>query len=568
MGCESSKNYQKQQEHKSKNNKSIDDRETIDEYEKGKIKFLDRKQTLGLIGLENIGATCYMNSTLQCLSNTDKLTTYFLEKFTYKKDDVSKKISNNFYIVLHNLWESEKNYYKPIKFKKALSEENPLFSGINANDSKDLLNFLLERLHVELNKASNDNITKINNIQNLNQLSEEQAKQSFLNAFIKNHKSIISDLFYFTIETISICGGCGCKRYNFQVGFFLEFPLEQVNYYLFQNARIKSLINQDGSNPDVNLYDCFDYYKKLDKMTGQNQMYCNCCHNLCDSIYGTSLYILPEILIINLNRGKNAVYQCKVNFPEELHLRKYVTIKKINTKYQLYAVICHIGPSSMSGHFVAYCRNRIDDNWYLFNDAIVTKCENKKEYLTKMPYILFYKSINNKKIANNNPKNINQNCNNFINNQNNCNNFNNFGNNNNNFNMNNNNLINFDMNNFNMNNFDMNNFNMNNFNMNNFDMNNNINNFNKNNFNNNFDMNNNINNFNNMNNFNNNHMMNNNNNGLNNNNGFDNNNGFNNNNGLNNNNGFNNNNGLNNNFNQNFNFNDNNMMQNQNFFNN
>ena len=568
MGCESSKNYEKQQKHKSKNSKSIDDREKIDEYEKGKIKFLDRKQTLGLIGLENIGATCYMNSTLQCLSNTDKLTTYFLEKFTYKKDDVSKKISNNFYIVLHNLWESEKNYYRPIKFKKALSEENPLFSGINANDSKDLLNFLLERLHVELNKASNDNITKINNIQNLNQLSEEQAKQSFLNAFIKNHKSIISDLFYFTIETISICGGCGCKRYNFQVGFFLEFPLEQVNYYLFQNARIKSLINQDGSNPDVNLYDCFDYYKKLDKMTGQNQMYCNCCHNLCDSIYGTSLYILPEILIINLNRGKNAVYQCKVNFPEELHLRKYVTIKKINTKYQLYAVICHIGPSSMSGHFVAYCRNRIDDNWYLFNDAIVTKCENKKEYLTKMPYILFYKSINNKKIANNNPKNINQNCNNFINNQNNCNNFNNFGNNNNNFNMNNNNLINFDMNNFNMNNFDMNNFNMNNFNMNNFDMNNNINNFNKNNFNNNFDMNNNINNFNNMNNFNNNHMMNNNNNGLNNNNGFDNNNGFNNNNGLNNNNGFNNNNGLNNNFNQNFNFNDNNMMQNQNFFNN
>ena len=566
MGCESSKNFQKTN-NEFRRIKSLDDREKIDTYELGMVKS-EGKPTLKLIGLQNVGATCYMNATLQCLSNTDKLTTYFLQKFKYNKYDISKKISNNFYIVLHNLWESEKNYYKPNKFKKALSEENPLFSGVNANDSKDLLNFLLERLHTELNKASNDNITQINNFQNLNinQISEEQVKQNFFKAFTKSHKSIISDLFYFTIETISKCMGCGCIKYNFQINFFLEFPLEQVNHYLFQNAKIKSLINKDGSNPDVNLLDCFEYYQKLDIMKGENQMYCNNCQNLCNSFYRTLLYLLPEILIINLNRGKNAVYQCKVNFPEELDLREYVTIKKLNTKYKLYAVICHIGPSSMSGHFVAYCRSRIDDNWYLYNDAIVTKCKIPKEYLTKMPYILFYKSINNsKKNTNNIPRNINQNCNNFINNnQNNCNNFNNFGNNINNFNMNNNNNINnFDMNNFDMNNFDMNNFNMNNFNMNN---NNNMNNFDMNNFNmNNVNMNNinnNINNFNN-NNFNNNNFNNNN---------FDMNNNMNNNiNNLNNMNNFNNNhmmNGLNNNFDQNFNFNDNNMMQNQNFINN
>ena len=152
MGCESSKKH-KRHNNKFRKIKSLDDREKIDNYESGMIKS-ERKQTLKLIGLENIGATCYMNATLQCLSNTDKLTTYFLDKFHYDKNDISKKISNNFYIVLHNLWESEKNYYKPNKFKKALSEENPLFSGVNANDSKDLLNFLLERLHLELNKAS------------------------------------------------------------------------------------------------------------------------------------------------------------------------------------------------------------------------------------------------------------------------------------------------------------------------------------------------------------------------------------------------------------------------------
>ena len=133
-------------------------------------------------------------------------------------------------------------------------------------------------------------------------------------------------------------------------------------------------------------------------------MYCSLCNNCHDSYYSTTLFLLPEILVINLNRGKNAVYQCNVNFPEELDLTNYVIIKEFNTQYELYGVICHIGPSSMSGHFAAYCRNRMDDKWYLYNDSIVTLCEKPKEYLNKMPYILFYRSkkIQNKIRMNNN----------------------------------------------------------------------------------------------------------------------------------------------------------------------
>jgi len=394
----------------------------IEDYENEMLhmKFGKRKtinNSTILIGLANIGANCYMNATLQCLSNTDKLSNYFLNEFQYNKYDDTKKISNKYYKLLRHLWDkyTDKKYYSPKRFKKVLSEVNPLFSGLNANDSKDLLNFLLETLHRELNKALKEK-EKDNNIDNnINQFNEEDIKQYFFKDFAKKYKSIISDLFYFPSEIKSKCCNCQYIKYNFQVNPFLEFPLEKVNKFLYKNGKIASLKNMDGSNSDINLYDCFEYNQKVDLMNGENQIYCILCNNCYDSYYSTNLYLLPEILVINLNRGRNAIYQCNVNFPEELDLTNYVINKGFNTQYELYAVICQIGPGFISGHIVAYCRHRIDDKWYLYNDSNVTLCEKPKEYLNKIPYILFYRSKNrNNNNENNNIINI-INQNNLIN---------------------------------------------------------------------------------------------------------------------------------------------------------
>ena len=339
-------------------------------------------------GLNNIGATCYMNATLQCLSNTKKLRDFFLKSYIDKPNNI---MSNEYHKLILNLNKNYKNY-SPNSFKDALSKENPLFAGIAANDSKDLINFLLEKWHQELNKVYN----KFQNNNNMDAQPNQTNEQNMLNLFLQEFKtkfdSPISNLFYGVMETKSQCHGCKIIKYNFQVYSFLEFPLQEVNKYCF-NKGIRPLINNDGSNPDVDLYECFEYYGKTDLMNGDNQMFCNICNRLNDAFYSTSIYSAPLNLIINLNRGKGAIYACKVNFPEQLNLFNFVTYKNGITVFELYAVICHLGPSSMSGHFVAYCRYIGDDKWYLFNDGMVTKCTKKYQYQDGMPYILFYRAL-------------------------------------------------------------------------------------------------------------------------------------------------------------------------------
>ena len=345
------------------------------------------------VGLQNIGATCYMNATLQALSNTNSLTEYFLNNSKFNPDNSNKKMANEYYKVLTNLWSKTKKDgdYAPYDFKQALSEENPLFAGIQANDSKDLINFLLERFHQELNNPKPNN--NDNNIINVNQMDEMQTLNAFLSDYFNSNQSIITDCFYGILETRSKCAGCQYTKFNFQIYSFLEFPLEQVNIYMFQLGRRFNMINQGQKNPDVDLLECFEYYQKIDVMNGQNQMYCNICNGNRDNYYGTTIYSLPNYLIINLNRGKGAVYECKVNFPEDLNLLNFVAFKNGKTFFRLYAVICHLGESSMSGHFVAYCRHRQNNKWYKYNDSFVTECTEPLEYTKGMPYILFYKAL-------------------------------------------------------------------------------------------------------------------------------------------------------------------------------
>ena len=91
------------------------------------------KDYFPLIGLKNVGLTCYMNAILQCLLHINELNNFFFK--VIKGVTQSKKESYLYFILSY----FDDNSFSPKKFNDILSELNPQFGKYESNDSKDLL---------------------------------------------------------------------------------------------------------------------------------------------------------------------------------------------------------------------------------------------------------------------------------------------------------------------------------------------------------------------------------------------------------------------------------------------
>ena len=330
-------------------------------------------------GLENVGATCYMNATLQCLANIEYLTKFLLDK--YNNISPNKKLTKAYTEVLHNLWQNRNiDYYTPTYFKNTISKMNSLFAGVQANDSKDLVLFLMETIHNELNKP----IKSKNQRRQLfpNQNNYDITFCIFSEYFMENYRSVISDLFYGMYNSMMKCLNCNVITHNVQCFNILIFPLEEVRKF---KKRVDKI---------VDIKECFEFYQKYENMTGDNQIYCNNCNTMSNSCNCTKLIICPNVLVINLNRGKGLEFDVKLNFGEYLNIKEFVYYSNASpTNYELIGIVTHFGPSSMSGHFIAFCKSFVDHQWYKYNDAIVTPSSFSEASTTGIQYILFYSKI-------------------------------------------------------------------------------------------------------------------------------------------------------------------------------
>ena len=381
---------------------------------KNAIQPIEKYKKPTLIGLQNIGATCFMNATLQCLSQTKRLTNYFLNEEHLPiiinnnialNDPNQLQLSPVYFELLENLWNKEgESYYAPYNFMNRINDMNPLFKKGEAGDAKDFIIYILEQMHKELKKPLN--LNNVNQNLPINQYDQNITLMNFFNEFSKE-TSILSDLFFGFNETTNICSNCKFIYnsqnkpnpicYNYGIFNLLIFPLEEIKKFKNNMNLMNTQSFYQGPTNNVSMDDCFIYNEKTDFFTGDNKNYCNLCKQLCDSQYTSKIYVSPNILILILNRGKGNMYKVNLDFTMKLDITNYVILKE-NTRiiYNLYGVITHLGESGPNAHFVASCKSPVDNKWYRYNDAQVSPIQDFKRdvYNFGVPYILFYEKEN------------------------------------------------------------------------------------------------------------------------------------------------------------------------------
>ena len=406
----------------------------------------------GLSGLGNLGNTCYMNAVLQCLMATDVFSMYIRERHFKddlrtgtieslaeekrrrdklgKDDEVVLKSGNikkhfkdsityRLYQVLATMW-SFNCTVRPRKFKELVGKKCDTFKGYSQNDSQELLNFLLDRIHEETKtdvdlefcdvpesvrvyqqmkqkynaQLENPDITDDEKLKIMMAYNEYKVDKStedaiyksfqYWKSYLKGNHSRIIDIFTGLYFTEIECLTCNNKTFTFE-----PFNMLQV-----------AIPESSSAHSNTSIEECLDGVTKSEHLTGDNQYLCDVCRKKTDAEKRTYIWNTPERLIIHLKRFKNNGFHTMkidkfISYPlTGLSLSgNMAPYAKKDVTYDLYGVVHHSG-SLMGGHYIAYTKNPINNLWYEFNDDDVVHVEPKEvdpEVVSRGAYILFYK---------------------------------------------------------------------------------------------------------------------------------------------------------------------------------
>ena len=259
---------------------------------------LDKKENKhGLVGLNNLGNTCYMNTGLQCLSNCELLTKYFLEdyykEFVNKENPIGSQgeIVEKYSQLIHHLWYGNNDYVSPIQFKVAFGKNYNAFADFRQQDSQEFISYLLDALHEDLNKVKNKPYVQAKDLSP--GMPEEDQFKMQKDLYLCRNQSFIVDLINGFYKSTVYCPDENCKNISKSFEPFNMITLSLVNEAQlrkleeFQNEENKKLgirvltvtfipfkINYKPLKFPIKVkkeMDIFSFKKKIEALTGFNK---------------------------------------------------------------------------------------------------------------------------------------------------------------------------------------------------------------------------------------------------------------------------------------------------------
>ncbi|XP_062382130.1 ubiquitin carboxyl-terminal hydrolase 37-like [Sardina pilchardus] len=316
-------------------------------------------------GLPNLGQTCYVNATLQCLIHLQALRTQLLRQEAVWSARPEALLVSTFVELIRLRGSSDMDMKAAVvfEFKETIALRNQEFEGNSQNDAHEFLSECLQMLSAIGQKLAMGDVA---------------------------YQCPVDTLLSFQLRYTRTCQSCGVESSREELNTMLSLDLAQ------QGSVRKSL--------------------QLYFAETSVEYRCDCCGGRGSSLR-CHFHTLPQVLILHLKRfcplTLSKQHQAVMLDPY-LHLtalgeRTEEAIRtpparassvgaetgtettETSSQYKLISILSHIGSDATSGHYIADCRER-PGQWVLYNDHnVFLKPEDVVlKDRERAAYILFY----------------------------------------------------------------------------------------------------------------------------------------------------------------------------------
>lgn len=301
-------------------------------------------------GLHNLGNTCFLNATVQCLTYTPPLANYLLSK------EHSRNCHQGSFCMLcvmqnHIIqaFANSGNAIKPVSFIRDLKKIARHFRFGNQEDAHEFLRYTVDAMQ----KACVSGCAKL----------DRQTQAT----------TLVHQIFGGYLRSRVKCSVC--KSVSDTYDPYLDVALE---------------IRQAA-----NIVRALELFVKPDVLNGENAYMCAKCKKKVPASKRFTVHRASSVLTLSLKRFANfsgGKITKDVGYPEFLNIRPYMSQSSGDpVMYGLYAVLVHSGYSCHAGHYYCYVKAS-NGQWYQMNDSLVHP-SNVKVVLNQQAYVLFYLRI-------------------------------------------------------------------------------------------------------------------------------------------------------------------------------